>query len=114
MNVSTAGNCVARNTAAAASLLAKAATGTFVSLVGVNTGAAQYILVFDAAALPANADATALFRFAVADGTTTPQNFSLTFTFGVPCNSGIVVCNSSTIASKTLGSANCYFSVVYR
>lgn len=111
---SSPGALTKRNSVAANSLLVSGAFSTMLSLVGVNTGPAQYILVFDSATLPADADATAIYRIPVPDGTTNAQPFSLSLAFGIPFTTGIVVCNSSTIVNKTLGSADCYFTAVYR
>lgn len=111
---SSPGALTARNTAAANSLAVSGVFGTLLSLIGVNTGPAQYIMVFDSATLPVDNDATAIYRIAVADGSSAPVNFSLATAFGIPFVNGIQVCCSTTISGKTLGSANCYFTAVYR
>ncbi len=75
-----------------------------------NTGAAQYINVFDANFVPANA-AVPLFSWAVAAnsgvGFVWPAN-------GRRFKTGLVICNSSTDTVKTIGAADCFFDVQYQ
>jgi hypothetical protein len=94
--------------ALAASLVIKAAAGTLISLEGHNDGAQQYIQVHNAAALPANGAVPTYVFLVPAD-----SNFSLTVPVsGIPFITGIVVCNSSTLATKTIGAADCWFTAV--
>jgi hypothetical protein len=70
---------------------------------------AQFLNCFDASALPANA-AVPLFSFAL------PANSGVGFGFqpnGRQFQTGLVLCNSSTDATKTLGSADCFFDVQF-
>lgn len=84
----------------------KNAPGTLFNLTGYNSKAsAQFIQVFDAAALPAD---TAVPVMVI----TVPA--SSNFSFPLPLagrifNAGIVVCNSSTGPTKTIGLADCWF-----
>lgn len=95
-------------TAYAASLVVKNAAGTLISLDGYNSGIAQFIQVHNAAALPADT-AVPIYTFAVP----TVSNFSLSIPVsGAPFTVGIVVCNSSTGPTKTIGAANCWFTAV--
>jgi hypothetical protein len=67
----------------------------------------QYIQLHDAAALPADTTVPAMV-WAI------PAKSTLTVSFGEvgrPCLTGIVICNSSTDATKTLGSADCLIDV---
>lgn len=95
--------------ALAASLVIKNAAGILISIVGYNSlGADQYIQVHNAAALPANG-AVPTYTYKVAAN----SNFSLDIPLsGAPFTTGIVVCNSSTLATKTLGAADCWFTAV--
>lgn len=75
-----------------------------------NTNAnAQYILVFDQSSLPADT-AIPLVSFTVPGASDkavewiTPRKH----------RRGIVICNSSTAATKTIGSADCFFDVQYK
>lgn len=77
---------------------------------GYNAGSEQYIQFHDAAALP-NDGAVPEVVFKVAAN----SSFSLDYAdIGRNFKAGIVVCNSSTQATKTIGSANCFFDVQYR
>jgi hypothetical protein len=100
----------ASTTAAAASLVVKASSGVLMGMsVTNNNNAAQYIQIHDAAALPTDGAVPAL-------SLTVPATTSFGIDFGTTGRSfvnGIVVCNSSTFATKTIGSANCWFDVQY-
>ena len=74
-----------------------------------NTNASQqFILVFDLATLPADGAVPAV-------SFTVPGASDKAVEWVTPrkMNQGIVVCNSSTAGSKTLGSADCFFDVQY-
>lgn len=94
--------------ALAASLVLRNSPGTLIHLSGYNSGGDQFIQIHDAAALPANgAVPFRVFKVFAA------SNFS----FEVPLTgefygTGIVVCNSSTAPTKTIGAADCWFNAV--
>lgn len=75
-----------------------------------NTNAgAQFVLAFDSALLPANG-AVPMF------GTTCAASSAVGFSWapqGREFMSGLVLCNSSTLATKTIGAADCLFDVQY-
>lgn len=96
------------STAYEASHVIKASAGILTSLTGYNSGPAQFIQVHDSATLPANTAVPAAIFFVPA-----ASNFSADVPItGTPFTVGIVVCNSSTGPTKTLGSANCFFTGV--
>lgn len=99
------------NTSAqAASLVIKGSAGRLIAIRGYNAKAStQFIQIHDAAALPADANVPEE-SFAVAGS----SNFEITFPEEKSFTTGIVVCNSSTQATKTIGSADCWFSADYR
>lgn len=71
--------------------------------------AAQFLNVFDASTLPADT-AVPLFSKALA------ANDAVGFDWtprGRQFQTGLVLCNSSTDATKTLGSADCFFDVQF-
>lgn len=106
----TAGVSLVTSSALEASHVLKASAGTLVSLVGYNSGAAQFIQVHNSATAPADA-AVPKYVFTVPAS----SNFSLDFPItGAPFTTGISVCNSSTAASKTVGAADCFFSAVVK
>jgi len=93
-------------TAYATNLVVKASAGKLFEIRGYNSlASAQFIQVHDAASLPAD--------------TTVPEevftvsassNFSISFPQGKVFSVGIVICNSSTGPTKTIGAADCWFS----
>lgn len=96
--------------AAVASAVIKATPGRLFTLFGYNAKtSAQFIQVHNAAALPAD---TAIPIISFAAGAS--SNFSLVIPDdGWVFSNGIVVCNSSTLATKTIGTTDCWFNVAY-
>lgn len=87
------------STAYAKSLVIKASAGRLYSLQGYNSGVAQFYQLHDAAALPADGAAPVCIIFVPA-----ASNFSFDWGMvGRPFTTGIVICNSSTGPTKTLG-----------
>jgi len=93
-----------------ASQIAKASAGTIFSLTGYNAKtSAQFIQLHDSATLPADTAIPAVILSVPAS-----SNFFYDFgEIGRFCASGITVCNSSTAATKTIGSADCFFNIQY-
>jgi hypothetical protein len=93
--------------AVAASMVVKPTSGLLYGF-WVSSVAAQFIQVFDLAALPA-------------DGVVPLLSFPVAATSGVGANwlparsfrNGLVFCNSSTQHTKTIGSADCIFDVQF-
>lgn len=98
------------STAYEASRIIKAGAGRLWGFSGYNSKAsAQFIQIFDSATLPADT-AVPVVVFTVA----TVANFSLDYsTRGRKFDNGIVICNSSTGPTKTIGSADCWFDAQY-
>lgn len=94
-----------RSSAYEASHVISAAAATLKELRGFNSGAAQWIQIHDASSLPAD---TAVPEEIIYVGSN--QNFSFTPPAGLSFTTGIVVCNSSTGPTKTIGAADCWFS----
>ena len=69
---------------------------------------AQYIHLFDASALPADGAAPNL-PISVPGSTTLP----IEWVHPRYMYNGIVLCNSSTVGTKTIGAADCWFDVQY-
>ena len=88
------------------------ATG-FLRVYGItvynSSASSQYILLFDASSLPVD---TAVPRMAFPIAGT--SNLGLYYgEMGRLFQRGLVLCNSSTDTTKTIGSANCFFDVEY-
>lgn len=98
---------VARTTAAAASLIAKAAAGVLHEVRVTNGASAQYFQVHDSATLPADTAVPKESFYVPANTTGFLSVRSEAYT------NGIVVCNSSTLATKTIGSADSWIVVEY-
>ena len=99
--------------ALASSAVVKTGPGILYGFTITNTSSsAQYVLLFDyanaATPVPANGAIPLLAQ-------SCPANDATTFNW-IPGRThlvGIVLCNSSTNATKTLGSANCFFDVQF-
>lgn len=88
----------------------KAAPGNLLSLYGYSSLAgAQFIQVFDAIAVPADTAVPKLLFGLAAAGN---FNFPLPI-YGRAFTTGIVVCNSTTGPTKTIGAANCWFDAEF-
>lgn len=95
------------SSALAASLVIKTTPGKLFSLIVTNTKSSdQYIQLHDAAALPADAVVPGV-PFLIPANSTVCLDYS--DNGGRYFYNGIVVCNSSTVATKTIGSADCFF-----
>lgn len=98
------------STAYEASRVIKSSPGVLHSITGFNSkGTLQYIQLFNATSLPANGTVPTVMFMVNAF-----SNFSYSFdNSGRFFSSGIIICNSSTGPTKTIGSADCWFDVLY-
>lgn len=100
---------VAATVALATSLVVKASAGQLLSIVGYST-VTQYIQIHDSTTLPADA--------AVPDVVipiTAGAPFSIDFgELGLDLATGIVVSNSTTGPTKTIGAADTWITAIYR
>jgi len=99
------------STAYESSHVLKASSGALISIAGYNskTGA-QFIQLFNSATVPADATAPVLV-FTVPASSNFSYDVPIT---GLPFSTGIAIANSSTGPTKTIGSADCYFTAVTR
>ena len=92
-------------TAYAASLVASDQPATLYRVMGYNSKAsAQFIQVHDAASLPADA---AIPKIVITVAATSNFDIDLGI-YGKSFQTGVVICNSSTGATKTIGAADCW------
>lgn len=102
---------LAVSSAAEASHVVKATAGSlFTAGMFNNNGATRYLQGFQAAALPANG-AVPVFSIPVATGAT---EFQLFGDLGLTFSTGIVLANSSTATTLTIGGADALFTASYR
>lgn len=96
------------STALEASRVVKASAGVLYGLTGYNSaGVKQYIQLHDAATVPADG---AVPKVIIPAGPAAA--FFLDYDgLGRAFAAGIVICNSSTAAAKTIGAADCFFDV---
>lgn len=97
------------STANVASQVIKASAGRLYSFAGYNSSAsAQFIQIFNSATVPADGTAP-IYVFTVPAA----SNWSYDFPLGRYFSTGISVSNSSTQATKTIGTTNCWFNAEY-
>lgn len=94
-----------------ASRVVKASAGTLFTVSGYNTlSTTQYIHLFNLIAVPADSTVPALIIVAAGNST-------FGYSGGIrgrAFSTGIVICNSTTPNTKTLGLANCLFDIQYK
>jgi hypothetical protein len=95
-----------QTTVLANALQALATKGAVHQLGGYNAGPDQFLQVHDAASAPANGAVPAI-TFKIFGG----ANFYLTRELlPMKFSNGIYICNSTTVATKTLGAADCWIN----
>jgi hypothetical protein len=94
-----------------ASRVVKSGRGILFGISGINTNvAAQFIQIHDAGSVPSNGAVPEVVIAAAAGA----SNFSMDWIFpGRFFQRGIVIVNSSTSATLTIGAADCWFDAQY-
>jgi hypothetical protein len=93
----------------AASIVVKSGPGKLYGFTVYNSGAAQFVLLFDTSGVPAEGSIPCAI-FAVAATSTLMVGFG---DVGRAFDTGIVLCNSSTGPTKTIGAADCFFDAQF-
>ncbi len=86
----------------------KSGVGVLIGISVYNSGPAQFIQLFDAQQLPADG-AVPEMPYPITAGGYLLLNWIPGRTF----RAGIVLCNSTTAPTKTIGAANCFFDAQY-
>lgn len=92
------------------SLIVKQEAGTLHFITGYNSGPDQFIQIHDSVLVPSDGSIPSIIFIIPAQ-----SNFS--FDLGVEgryFSNGIIICNSTTGPTKTIGSADCWFDVQYK
>lgn len=106
----TAASVTVHSTALEASHVLKASAGKLMAFWGWNDSTSpQYIQLHNTASVPADTAVPVDFIFAPPKSHFAWIGPALT---GADFSTGISVCNSSTLATKTIGSADCWFNAV--
>jgi hypothetical protein len=92
----------------AASATIKVGAGRVMNFSGYNSGPAQFIQLHNSAGGAAEGAVPLWIA-----GVPAQSSFSFDFSVGLPFSTGIFFSNSSTGPTKTIGSANCFFTAVY-
>lgn len=101
---------VSNGGALAASAVVKASPGTVYGVTFTNTnGSTRYLQFYNKIAVPDDA-AVPFLSIPVATAASVTIDFGV---YGIPFSTGICVANSSTAATKTIGSADSFFCVTY-
>ena len=106
-----AGDSVYSTAALSAGAVIKANAGVLHGIMGHNNkAAAQFIQIHNTKTLVADTAKPVAVISVPANG-----NFSIDFgVYGLTCATGITWCNSSTLATKTIGSADCFVTAIYK
>jgi hypothetical protein len=104
-------NTIVQSTALEAGHIISAAPGTLLTLTVLNTkSSSQYIQIHNSATAASNGDVP-VFIYPATTATTIEIDKG---TNGVDFSAGIYVCNSSTAATRTVGTTDCFFTAVIR
>jgi hypothetical protein len=96
------------------SLLAASGGGKLLGFSGYSSlSTAQFILVIDTNKNPPTAGSEPIYVMTVNGLANFNQSWGTGDDGGLPFNTGLVICNSTTAPTLTLGAANCFFSVQY-
>jgi hypothetical protein len=90
-------------------LLAKSVSGVLLGFYGSNKGSDQYVMLFDRATAASNGDSPSIHPIFISGA----DNFFMEVPFrGMSFSNGLYIANSTTDTTLTIGSADCWFTVV--